>query len=903
LATHIPTKSLLYITAAIKSLLRGDGVFMRIAVVATSLCLSLIGLASPPGAQAMMRQATRIPAQPLSSALRALAKDRGFHIVYLPTVVNSVRTQGAAGELTQDEALTQLLSGTGLVFHYLDEDTVTVIPATSKAAPRSSEQERAAPTATAEDSATTAASSDKDQQASRSFWNRFRLAQLDPGATRDTASIAKQSDQRAQKGTDRVELEEIIVTAGKRTEKLSQVGGAISAFSGDQLAARSADNLADYAALIPGLSVQSYGATGHGIVSIRGISPQSVGASTATYVDEIPFGPSSALSRGAQFGLDLDPTDLERVEVLKGPQGTLYGASSMGGVLKYVTRAPNLQETEVNTSEDFNSYDHGGPGGKVRAAVSTPLVEDKLAVRLSSYYRYSGGFIDNLGIGGNDINSNTDWGFRGALLFQPIDALSIKLSAVHQDDRADGENIVDYKAGTLTPAYGDLEQMHYLRDPFTAKVTLFSSEINWRTGPGTFVSATSYSKLDTNARSDSTASSILNYSYLVPPPSPQAPVGAGYADQVKKTTQELRFASDRMGPLEFIAGGYYTHEQMYETADTSRFLTTGDPAPVDPLSFAIRSGTLSEYAGFANATVYLSDRFDVSGGYRHSTIDQTRYSLSTGILRNRANPTAQVIVNQDVSPESSNTYLAAARWRATDDILFYARAASGYRPGGGRTVPVGAPAGFANFFTSDSLWSYEVGTKIRGLDNRFTLEFDGFLIDWSNIQTLQQVGITTTDGNAGTARSRGLELQADYLLFKGLTVGANAANTNANFTQDNTATHIHDGDRLYFVSKWTTAVYAEYSTPISGKWSVTGGGDYQYKSNSLDQNRVILPGYATVNLHAGLQNGVHTINFYVKNLADERGLIGSSNGSLALPTYSFLVTPPRSYGVTYSQKF
>src|ERR1700722_16883854 len=182
---------------------------------------------------------------------------------------------------------------------------------------------------------------------------------------------------------------------------------------------------------------------------------------------------------------------------------------------------------------------------------------------------------------------------------------------------------------------------------------------------------------------------MLNYSYLSPPPSPQAPVGAGYADQVKKTTQELRYASDRIGPFEFIAGGYYTHEQMNKTADTSRFLTTGELAPVAPLSFANTSGTLSEYAGFANATVYLSDRFDVSGGYRHSTIDQTRYSLSTGILRNRTNPTAQVIVNQDVGPESPNTYLAAARWRATDDILFYARAASGYRPGGGRTVPVG----------------------------------------------------------------------------------------------------------------------------------------------------------------------------------------------------------------------
>jgi outer membrane receptor protein involved in Fe transport len=886
------------------SLLKAEGVFMRTAVVATAIGISIVAISVAAEVEASIKRPTNIPAQRLDRALQVLAVDRGLAMAYHSEIVGERPTEGASGDLTREEVLTQLLNGTGLTYRFLDEKTVTIVPAPAWPADLSAGEERAALQAD-ETSATRAASRDQDQKAPGSFWGRFRLAQLDQGTTRDPAAVEKQSDRRAQEDKDVVVLAEVIVTAGKRTEKLSQVGGAISAFSGDQLESHGADNLADYAAFIPGLSIQSYGATGHGIISIRGISPQSVGASTATYIDETPFGPSSALSRGAQFGLDLDPTDLERVEVLKGPQGTLYGASSMGGVLKYVTRAPNLKYTEISTSEDFNAYQHGGSGVKLRGAVSMPLVEDKLALRVSGYHRDSGGFIDNdnTSIGGKDINGGTDWGFRGALLYQPTDTLSIKLNALHQDNESDGQDVVDYQATTLTPTFGDLEQTHSVRDPFTAKISLFSTEINWHVGPGTLVSATSYSKLDTNVRGDSTPSAMLNSSFLIPTPSPQAPVGAGYAAEVEKRTQELRFASDRIGPLEFIAGGYYTHEEMYEVSDTSRFLTTGELAPGDPLSLAIRSGTLEEYAGFANATWYLSDRFDVSGGYRYSTIDQYRYGLSTGILRNRTNPTAQVITDQDVAPENSSTYLAAARWRVTDDILLYARAASGYRPGGGRPIPTGAPVGFPNFFTSDSLWSYEVGTKIRGLDDRLSLEFDGFLIDWSNIQTLERVGTSNTDGNAGTARSRGLELQVDYVAAKGLTVGANAAYTDARFTQANVALRILDGDRLFFVSKWTTAAYTEYSTPISAKWSIMAGGDYQYRSDRLDQNRFVLPGYATVNLHAGLRNDVNTISFYVRNLADERGLIGSSSASLAYPSYTFLVTAPRSYGMTFTQKF
>src|SRR6201999_3995756 len=190
----------------------------------------------------------------------------------------------------------------------------------------------------------------------------FQLARVDQA---DAGSPVERSSYASD-----IRLQEIVVTAARRAESLSEVGSAVSAISGDELLQRSADSLQDYVAFIPGVSLTSQGASGYGVVAIRGIAPQGNGASTATYVDEIPVGASGATTRSAFFTADVDPEDLQRVEVLKGPQGTLYGASSMGGVIKYVTKDPNLTRTEATTAEDFNYVEHGAGGVKVRGSVS-----------------------------------------------------------------------------------------------------------------------------------------------------------------------------------------------------------------------------------------------------------------------------------------------------------------------------------------------------------------------------------------------------------------------------------------------------------------------------------------------------------------------------------------------------
>jgi iron complex outermembrane receptor protein len=705
-------------------------------------------------------------------------------------------------------------------------------------------------------------------------------------------SAASDSSDAATRSSDKVQ--DIVVTAGKREQLLSSVGGGISAITSEQIDIRGANSLADYMALVPGVNLQSLGSPGFGWVEIRGISPQSVGATVATYIDDIPFGGSSALSRGGEYTPDLDPSDLQRVEVLKGPQGTLYGASSLGGVIKYVTKEPSLTKTEINATEDMNFLPNGEAGGKVRASVSTPLVDDKLSIRVSGYYRRDPGFINVLGLGGSDENHSREYGFRGTILYKPTDHLTVNLNAMLQRSDADGFDNVDLDPATFKPLFGKYKIERYTPEGFKVKTDLYSAEVKWDTNLGSLISASSYSYLKPQEVTDITSYYSSYYSFI----SPQAPAAAVGTHSDKQETEELRFTSKRFGPLEFIAGGFYQHEKLFDNENYTSFTPGGQIDPNVPLlGVGRRTGTLSEYAGFVNATVYLTSRLDVTGGYRHSEIDQTRSLYSTGVLYGATTTSSQTF------SENSNTYLAGLRWRMTDDVMLYGRAASGYRPGGGRSVPPGAPANFGLTFSPDSIWSYEAGVKARTLNGRLTIDADAFWIAWSNIQTLVYVGRYNTDGNGGKARSRGAEVQLAYVPVRGLTLGGNAAYTDAQFTQDSVATGIIAGTPIYFVPKWTGTLTADYSWTVNERVKADIGGDYEYRSSQKDISHITLPGYALFNLHAGVQLAHYSVNLYVKNLTNKYAIIGDQGYVADSPPYTVTINTPRTIGISFSQKF
>ena len=354
-------------------------------------------------------------------------------------------------------------------------------------------------------------------------------------------------------------LTTIIVTAEKRSEPLKDVPMSVTALSGDSLDALQAREFADYAALVPGLSITS-SQPGLTRLTLRGQNSGGVGSTVAVYMDESPFGSSTALLNGSIITGDFDTWDLQRVEVLRGPQGTLYGANSEGGLLKFVSTAPVLGKFSGEVELNGESVSHGGEGGAVRGVVNLPL-GDTLALRVSGYGQDVPGYIDDPSRGMKDINDGHKEGGRAALLWAPTDALSIRLTATSQQSKYNATNVTDVDPTTLEPLHGDLIQERLLAEPSESKYENYNATINWNTGPFSVLSSTSYGILNFDYVTDATSFDLapgLGVTYA------QALGGIGvYEDNsagLKKFTQEIRLASPSSDKFEWQVGGYYTHE-------------------------------------------------------------------------------------------------------------------------------------------------------------------------------------------------------------------------------------------------------------------------------------------------------------------------------------------------------
>jgi iron complex outermembrane receptor protein len=795
-----------------------------------------------------------IPAGDLTSALELLARQAHVEFIYSAEDLQGLHTRGVNGDLTAEAALRKLIEGTGLTMSVHSSGAILIA--------------------------------------------RNQLVDHPPGPPRAPAKPLHTATPPAPQGYQTGSLEEIVVTASMRAEPLYQVAGAVSAISGAQLDEQGANGLADYVGFLPGVGMQSFGHSGYDTVFIRGIATQNVGAATATYIDEVPVGDASAITRGGLFTVDLDPTDLERVEVLKGPQGALYGASSMGGVIKYVTRAPDLTRAELHLYEDAGLIEGGSTATKLGVTASMPLIEGQLGVRISGYYRHSGGFIDDLGVGGSDTNRANDRGVRATLLYRPVDNLTLKVTAMEQDDQAHGNDVVDYDLNTGRPVIGADAQYRYLSEPSKIRLQLYAAEVKYQLQHLEIVSATSYSSLRPVTIYDLTDS--LTGLGLTGLPA-DARAASVYTEPVTKINQELRFVAARRGRLEWMLGAFFQRESA-DGSYIDRFYGN-DEQPVSgiPLEQTYRVGSLTEAAGFGNLTLFLIPGFDITAGFRHSNLDQTLTRNARGVLNDPGDPSTYSFTHQRFT-ETPDTYLATARWRPTDDFTVYGRAASGYRPGGGRPAPPAAPANFPDYYTSDSLWSYEAGLKIRALEHRLSLDLAGFWINWTHIQAEQPVGDFTVDGNAGSATSRGVEIQTQFVPRDGWMFGANGALTVARFTQSIPLDAITAGEPLYYVPKWTTTAFSSYSRSVGNGWRLQTAGDFQYQSQRLDINRISLPAYALGNARVAVNNDRYRVTLYVKNIANKQALLGYGGAGFVSP-YGFVVNPPRTVGIGFAENF
>ena len=866
---------------------------MRIAVATAVACLSIVSLTSIADAQASIKQFTNIPAQALDPALQMLAKERRFSVVYVSEEIASLNTAGAVGELTVDEALTRLLQGTGFTYRYVNDETVTIVPVS--VAPVQQTQDVKEPAISRDTDARRVIGAASGGELASQTPSLFARANASEKTEDTTPSVASSSSK--EEGDAR--LDEIVVTAQKREERLLDVPVPVGVIQAQELTQTNQVLLRDWFMEVPGLTVQPGNFSQQTLV-IRGIASGGGDPTVAVTLDGIPLTGSTAPTVGTVIP-DIDPNDLARIEVLRGPQGTLYGAESMGGLINYVTVDPTTSGFSGRMEAGTSSIQNGAePGFNVRASANIP-VNDTLAIGVSGYRRQDPGYIDNPILNQQGINEAQASGGRLAALWKPASNISLKVGALIQKIEANG-----YSDSVPGPSLTSLQQ-NYIPGVRGYQRTLeaYSAILKADLGAVQLTSNTGYStQHDKDALDFSYGFGGLVQQTYGPTYGPNAN-GSIYSreDKGSKFTQEIRLNGSLGSKFDWLAGVFYTEEKNHDLqGGTAENSVTG--AVIDP-NFWISGfhASYENYAAFLNLTYKFTDRLDVQVGARGSHIHTTDTGYDTGTLYGGAT------VADSQSPANNNVfdYLVTPRFKVTSTWMVYARFASAFRPGypNPNPTPLNVPLQSA----PDSTKDYEIGTKASFLNNRLSLDTSIFYIDWANIQTDfygKDNGFTYT-ANGSDAKSEGLEVSVEAHPTDHFQLTGWGTYTNAKLTSDfpaNSAVYGLSGDRLPISPQWAGHISAQqdFELPNSAllfakaEWSYVGDrlGIFQ----SAGTARPFYPAYNKVDLDVGLRLDDWTATLYVNNVANERGIVGYGTTPI-----SVVYITPRTIGASLSKRF
>ena len=677
----------------------------------------------------------------------------------------------------------------------------------------------------------------------------------------------------------------IIVTAQKRTQVLIDVPQSVTVVPGATLEQQHATSFQDYLKLVPGLDLNQ-SRPGEGRLILRGINTGGVASTVGIYVDETPFGSSSGLVNGAVLAGDFDTFDLSRIEVLRGPQGTLYGASSLSGVLRFVTNAPSTAAFELRGRAGVEAVKGGDLGYNADAVVNVPL-GPTIAFRASGNYRKDAGFIDSIGTGGSDvaknINGDRSYGGRASLLFKPSDAASIRLSAIAQNIDANAPSVIEADPVTLRPLHG-LTQSQFVPQFSNLHYRVYNGTGGFDLGFASLTSSTSYATQKQHERIDFTfaLSPFLRAALKLPPNE----FFEAQDTNLNKFTQEIRLSS-QSHLLDWLVGGYYTNEKGL--IDQSFVAVT--PGTLTPLALPFTLGTANvtskyrELAGFADATFHFGPEFDLELGGRYSHNRQSAHEMTNGVLAGGA-PKDFPIAR---SSENVFTYSLAPKFKPNKNTSIYARVAKGFRPGGPNVLPAGVtiPPDVPRIFHSDSVISYEAGVKAQSADQRFSIDAAAFHINWKNIQLFTVVSGFGVNANGSSAKSDGFEFTAAARPIAGLTLSANGAYTDARLT-GSTPMSVggRDGDQLPFTPKFTLSLNGDYGWHVGPRTRAHVGASWRHVSGqtaAYDIDFVTahgpqrhVPSYNVVDLNAGVDLGRFDIEAYVKNLGNSHGITSTT---------------------------
>ena len=727
-------------------------------------------------------------------------------------------------------------------------------------------------------------------------------------------------------------LEEVTVTATK-TEAVSAQSApfTLQAIGADELARGQIQGFDDYSKLIPGLASVNKGPDQTQIM-IRGITAGRVShaepqnqSTSGLYVDEMPVADNA-------FNPDIDLFDVNRIEVLKGPQGTLYGAGAMSGAIRIITNEVDLTRSSGAASLTGSSIDHGGAGYAAHGMVNLP-VTDAIGFRASGYYGHEGGYIDNVYNGSTDINSYSTEGGRLKGLWKVNDQANVRLSVLYQKLTADGRPQMFMPGDpAVTAAAGptenfavtrDYQTVNFVNQPFDDHFTMANLLADYDFGGLKLVSSTSYLNREFDNQLDDTYRTRLHFGPT------QAdgvtPLDSPFVNDsnVNDIAQEVRLSQKLASGLSWVGGLYYEHHDIHfvQSVITPGLDTLAASFGLPPASaFGAQPNSefdgneadrQQQYAAFGEVTVPLASQWDFVAGLRWFHYKQNSTLRYAGIANDG------ITGKDSETSQSGNTPKAQITYRPTEEATLYLEAAKGFRLGGiTEPIPLSGVFGtncakdlssvglttIPNTFQADHLWSFELGEKSSWLEHHLIVNAAVFDIEWRDIQTnvFLPCGFITVV-NAGKVRSRGAEFEVSWAVAGGLTLSASGAYTDATLVDKTLAFTAQEGDRVPNVPKINASAVAEYRRTLqsSGRALFVRAaesymGDSYTEFHSLSTAKLI-PASASTDASLGLAANHWETSLFVKNLTNRLIVTGVDTDRNVPTTYS--VAPPRTIGL------
>jgi iron complex outermembrane recepter protein len=693
-----------------------------------------------------------------------------------------------------------------------------------------------------------------------------------------------------------LQLEEITVTARKRAEKAIDVPFSLQVVDGKDLTQLGALDFSDYARTVAGVSFEDKGA-GRYTIFMRGVSTGSdvdtgLDSSVGVYFDEIPIAEDSSQP-------DLKLYDMSRIEVLRGPQGTLYGSGSLSGTVRLLPNQPDLTGASGLAEGQISDTEHGGLNYAVDGVLNIPL-SATTAARLVAYKDDNDGFLDNGFSGAKGINYEHTSGARAAVLFEPTDKLDITVNGIYQDGSF-GEY---YQVTDHFPALIIDEAEP---EPFDDRYGLAGLEVNYDFGPAKLTAVTGYYDRRRYLQND------IDY-FTGELGLPRAFSPLTYTSRT--ITQELRLASTGEQRLTWLTGGYFEDQHAHALQSVS---AAGEPVPPpgEQLVNIDRYTNNNQYAAFGEGNYKLTHKLILTAGLRVSHLYGDNTSIDNGTLFGGQSINQGPYSNTPVTPRLILSY------RRNESSQIYVQASKGFRIGG---VNPGLPpclpqngctVNVKSTFGPDSTWNYELGTKMEALDGRLALDADVFYIDWRDIQ----LNVNRGDGfngfmNAGQAVIKGFELTAHAQVTTHLLLGGQFTYTDGKITELGSGVAatgvVAVNNAVPAVPKFSTSGFAEWGTAFDGDGWAYVRGDISYITTRYGSFASTAPlplhPYALGDVRFGVNKGLYSTAIFVTNVADRRAQLAMQaySGVHDGEPYSWLrynVNVPRTIGFTFSRRF